>query len=615
MFQQQFISPMLLKDATTMWQPLKTPPSELRLDVTLVNGQSFIWQLLPQSFTKQAPLPSTLCTEQELWEDYVGVIGPHAVILRQTPDDIYFLRLGTSIDRYEQLLPKVQNEVKYSDCELNDSLRNILLDYFYLSVGRTLFSLPLDSLPPVDFEEPSQYATFLESIPNNPLSAKWASIDPLFSALSKAIPGMRMLRQDPLECLFSFIFSSNNNIQRITSSLLKLRALVGNSIGTLQLKSFPTNITEDTIVDNGEAYWEFIAAQNVQSPFSSSSSIRSTSIADSPSTAFSFGLYTFPRLSALARLTEDQLREIGSGYRARYVTETVKILEKQGGESWLYSLREQNQVDAINALTTLSGVGRKVASCIALFSLDKSAVVPVDTHVLKLAMHDYQHDIAVYSGLVSGSMATFDANIGPLPWNIPSGADGNISREKVKSKKEEITHLLSDDEVKLALRELLRKLYPSKYTSTDAKPAAAAKLSKISDLSQTAASPLSSSINKVRFNIVFLPDFVFIQRHVFLILFGFLLVAKVILFLSLLNPHRLALLQSFMKVLADSFFLNLDLLQVGLILSCLQEILRSTEREYLFTYCGKWAELLLRMVKYQSSSQILKLQQHAKLSA
>jgi N-glycosylase/DNA lyase len=36
------------------------------------------------------------------------------------------------------------------------------------------------------------------------------------------------------------------------------------------------------------------------------------------------------------------------------------------------------------------GVGRKVADCVALFSLDQLGVVPVDTHVLQIAARDYR---------------------------------------------------------------------------------------------------------------------------------------------------------------------------------------------------------------------------------
>lgn len=45
------------------------------------------------------------------------------------------------------------------------------------------------------------------------------------------------------------------------------------------------------------------------------------------------------------------------------------------------------QVQAL--LLELPGVGRKVADCVALFSLDQTSAVPVDTHVWNIAIRDY----------------------------------------------------------------------------------------------------------------------------------------------------------------------------------------------------------------------------------
>lgn len=36
------------------------------------------------------------------------------------------------------------------------------------------------------------------------------------------------------------------------------------------------------------------------------------------------------------------------------------------------------------------GVGRKVADCVALFSLDQRQAIPVDTHVWDIAVRDYE---------------------------------------------------------------------------------------------------------------------------------------------------------------------------------------------------------------------------------
>lgn len=57
-----------------------------------------------------------------------------------------------------------------------------------------------------------------------------------------------------------------------------------------------------------------------------------------------------------------------------------------GGVEWLASLRKLDLQGAIDGLSSLPGVGPKVASCIALFSLDQHHAIPVDTHVWKVKL-------------------------------------------------------------------------------------------------------------------------------------------------------------------------------------------------------------------------------------
>ena len=52
-----------------------------------------------------------------------------------------------------------------------------------------------------------------------------------------------------------------------------------------------------------------------------------------------------------------------------------------GGEQWIEGLRKREYKEVVEELQALKGVGRKVADCIALFSLDCRAAIPVDTHM------------------------------------------------------------------------------------------------------------------------------------------------------------------------------------------------------------------------------------------
>jgi N-glycosylase/DNA lyase len=74
------------------------------------------------------------------------------------------------------------------------------------------------------------------------------------------------------------------------------------------------------------------------------------------------------------------LRSLGFGYRADFIQKTAKMLVDahggagstvEGPERWLHSLRSMSTTDAREELLKLMGVGRKVADCILLMSLNK----------------------------------------------------------------------------------------------------------------------------------------------------------------------------------------------------------------------------------------------------
>ena len=144
--------------------------------------------------------------------------------------------------------------------------------------------------------------------------------------------------------------------------------------------------------------------------------------------------HSFPPPSALCGSGVGlNLRALGFGYRAEYIQRTAKMLVDAHGigtplpqndfseasEIWLKQLRNFNTVAAREELLKLTGVGRKVADCVLLMSLDKvfseipilylnlplvltfqKGVVPVDTHVLQIA-----HKLYGFKG-ISGKKIT-----------------------------------------------------------------------------------------------------------------------------------------------------------------------------------------------------------------
>ena len=73
-------------------------------------------------------------------------------------------------------------------------------------------SLPADS----SSEETFLKEYFQLEVDLEPLYAEWSKNDPVFERIAETFGGVRILRQDPVENLFAFICSSNNNIQRIS---------------------------------------------------------------------------------------------------------------------------------------------------------------------------------------------------------------------------------------------------------------------------------------------------------------------------------------------------------------------------------------------------------------
>jgi len=185
-------------------------------------------------------------------------------------------------------------------------------------------------------------------------------------------PGLRVVRLDPFECLISFICSSNNNVSRITLMVRNLCQHFGASVGTLD---FSPN---DEVVKSDESEADDTTKHE--------------------NTDFSF--YSFPTLEQLSRATEKDLRELGFGYRAKYIVKTVQMLREKESDYLLNlrkrrNLNELDSFDVVDLLTEFQGVGVKVASCTALYSMDCNDLVPTDVHILRLVRLHYCSILAV----------------------------------------------------------------------------------------------------------------------------------------------------------------------------------------------------------------------------
>ncbi|KAK6071181.1 n-glycosylase dna lyase [Seiridium cupressi] len=187
------------------------------------------------------------------------------------------------------------------------------------------------------------------------LYEQWSENDPNFRKKAPKFTGIRILSQDAWEALIGFICSSNNNISRISQMVHKLCNHYGPLIGH---------------------------------------------IGDEP-------YHDFPTPEALAgKKVEAHLRELGFGYRAKYIAQTARMVSEEKPKEWLESLtnpensgwgaekygqiQRASYKEAHEQLLSLSGVGPKVADCVCLMGLGWGEAVPVDTHVWQIAQRDYK---------------------------------------------------------------------------------------------------------------------------------------------------------------------------------------------------------------------------------
>jgi N-glycosylase/DNA lyase len=153
--------------------------------------------------------------------------------------------------------------------------------------------------------------------------------EPMRAAVA-ACRGLRLLRQDPWECLASFILSS-------TKQIVQIRQIVALLC---------------------ERYGEPLAVAPACPP-----------------------VFAFPCPARLARVTEAELRACKMGFRAPYLLATARLVA--GGQFDLGRVQSLPVEVARAELMQLPGVGRKIADCVLLFAYGFQSAFPVDVWVLK----------------------------------------------------------------------------------------------------------------------------------------------------------------------------------------------------------------------------------------
>jgi N-glycosylase/DNA lyase len=165
----------------------------------------------------------------------------------------------------------------------------------------------------------------LETFPND---------EPMNCAVT-ACRGLRILRQDPWECLASFILSSTKQIVQIRQIVAQLCECFGRPL------TDPAGGKDRDIPPDLH--------------------------------------YAFPSAEKIASLTEAQLRNCKMGFRAPNLLGAARHVAE--GKLNLARLRHLSYEEAQTELMKLRGVGEKIADCVLLFAYGFDSAFPVDVWI------------------------------------------------------------------------------------------------------------------------------------------------------------------------------------------------------------------------------------------
>ncbi|NOZ22952.1 MAG: hypothetical protein GXP25_17885 [Planctomycetes bacterium] len=158
------------------------------------------------------------------------------------------------------------------------------------------------------------------------------NVDPHIDAAIRQCRGLRICRQDPWECLVSFICSSANTITNIRKVVKLLSERFGQKA---KLDDYET--------------------------------------------------HTFPKPGTLNDV--ESLREAKAGFRA----ESIAVANNLVTDEYLHALPSAGYEAARERLMQISGVADKTADCVLLFSMDFLSAFPIDTWVKQVIAKEYFH--------------------------------------------------------------------------------------------------------------------------------------------------------------------------------------------------------------------------------
>ncbi len=175
---------------------------------------------------------------------------------------------------------------------------------------------------------------FFRLYDNQDIINKTLSKDPVILNIYKKYRGLRLIRQDPFQCIISFVCASNTNIKRIRYMLKNIT------------KKFGKRVIYNGLIFN-----------------------------------------LFPNVNELSEASIEELIGCGLGYRSKFVKSISNHIKNNLD---LNSLKDMKYLEAKSELTKLFGIGNKIADCVLLFSLEKTEAFPIDVWIYRALFQYYE---------------------------------------------------------------------------------------------------------------------------------------------------------------------------------------------------------------------------------
>lgn len=167
------------------------------------------------------------------------------------------------------------------------------------------------------------------------VKAQLMQADDTLKEAVETMNGVHILQQEFFETLISFIISQNKQIPHIKKIVEMISSQYGDYLGEI----------------NGEHF------------------------------------YAFPTKEQLMNVTQEQLRECKTGFRAPYIEDAVKKVVQ--GDIDEKKLRAADTAECEKMLMQIKGVGSKVANCCMLFGLCKREAFPIDVWIKRIMEYLY----------------------------------------------------------------------------------------------------------------------------------------------------------------------------------------------------------------------------------